>query len=59
MTDSTRLPSPLHAWVESVLGPLAEPDAASALAYGPRHGDPLVTARGLRTVERLLQEGRL
>ncbi|MET8590506.1 hypothetical protein [Streptomyces sp. NPDC005078] len=22
MTDSTRLPSPLHAWVESVLGPM-------------------------------------
>ncbi|MEU1216987.1 hypothetical protein ABZ424_32265 [Streptomyces sp. NPDC005790] len=59
MTDSTRLPFPLHAWVESVLGPLAESDAAGALAYGPRHGDPLVTARGRRTVERLLQEVRL
>ncbi|MFE5162668.1 hypothetical protein ACFRNT_30010 [Streptomyces sp. NPDC056697] len=34
-------------------------DAASALACGPRHGDPLVTARGRRTVERLLREGHL
>ncbi|MFE2570830.1 hypothetical protein [Streptomyces mirabilis] len=25
---------------------------------GDRHGDPLVTARGRRTVERLMQEGR-
>lgn len=28
------------------------------LAYSPRHGNPLVTARGRRTVERLMQEGR-
>lgn len=33
--------------------------AASARAYAPRHSDPPVTARGRRTVERLLQEGRL
>lgn len=28
------------------------------LAYSPRQGNPLVTARGRRTVERLMQEGR-
>ncbi|MER5345041.1 hypothetical protein ABT030_33010 [Streptomyces mirabilis] len=29
------------------------------LAYSPRHGNPLVTVRGRRTVvERLMQEGR-
>ncbi|MEE4495105.1 phosphotransferase [Streptomyces sp. BE230] len=36
----------------------AAADAASALAYGPLHGDAHVTARGRRTVERLAQEGR-
>ncbi|MFF4822659.1 aminoglycoside phosphotransferase family protein [Streptomyces sp. NPDC001312] len=44
---------------ERALTAFAAADAASALAYGPRHGDPLVTARGRRTVERLMQEGRL
>ncbi|MGW0909470.1 phosphotransferase [Streptomyces sp. NPDC002853] len=31
----------------------------TALAYGPLRGDPLVAAHGRRTVEPLLQEGRL
>lgn len=30
----------------------------SPLTYGPRHGNPLVTAHGPRAVERLMQEGR-
>ncbi|MFG3126708.1 aminoglycoside phosphotransferase family protein [Streptomyces tendae] len=50
---------PLSETEEYALTAFAAADAASALAYGPRHGDPLVTARGRRTVERLLQEGRL
>ncbi|MEU9190145.1 phosphotransferase [Streptomyces sp. NPDC048484] len=50
---------PLSETEERALTGFAAADAASALAYGPRHGDPFVTARGRRTVERLLQEGRL
>ncbi|MET7740289.1 aminoglycoside phosphotransferase family protein [Streptomyces sp. NPDC005385] len=50
---------PLSEAEEYALTAFAAADAASALAYGPRHGDPLVTARGRRTVERLMQEGRL
>lgn len=50
---------PLSETEECALTAFAAADAASALAYGPRHGDPLVTARGRRTVERLMQEGRL
>jgi Ser/Thr protein kinase RdoA (MazF antagonist) len=50
---------PLSETEEYALTAFAAADAASALAYGPRHSDPLVTARGRRTVERLLQEGRL
>ncbi|MDP5315317.1 aminoglycoside phosphotransferase family protein [Streptomyces poriferorum] len=44
---------------ERALTAFAAADAASALAYGPRAGDPLVTARGRSTVDRLVQEGRL
>ncbi|MGC5006382.1 aminoglycoside phosphotransferase family protein [Streptomyces sp. NBC_01762] len=50
---------PLSETEERALTAFAAADAASALAYGPRHGDPLVTARGRRTVECLVQEGRL
>lgn len=50
---------PLSGTEECALTAFAAADAAGALAYGPRHGDPLVTARGRRTVERLKQEGRL
>ncbi|MGW0694817.1 MULTISPECIES: aminoglycoside phosphotransferase family protein [unclassified Streptomyces] len=50
---------PLSETEEKALPAFAAADAASALAYGPRHGDPLVTARGRRTVECLMQEGRL
>ncbi|WP_406340014.1 phosphotransferase [Streptomyces sp. NBC_01620] len=50
---------PLSEAEEYALTAFAAADAASALAYGPRHGDPLVTARGRRTVAHLLQEGRL
>ncbi|MFJ8886573.1 aminoglycoside phosphotransferase family protein [Streptomyces sp. NPDC102402] len=44
---------------EYALTAFAAADAISALAYGPQRGDPLVTARGRRTVDRLVQEGRL
>ncbi|MGW7069444.1 phosphotransferase [Streptomyces sp. NPDC054855] len=50
---------PLSETEERALTAFAAADAASALAYGPRHGDTLVTTRGRRTVERLVQEGRL
>ncbi|MGH4033030.1 phosphotransferase enzyme family protein [Actinomycetota bacterium Odt1-20B] len=40
---------------ERALTCLAAADAASALAYGPRHDDAQVTARGRRTVERLMR----
>jgi Ser/Thr protein kinase RdoA (MazF antagonist) len=50
---------PLSETEERALTALAAADAASALAYGPRHGAPVVTARGRRTAERMLQEGRL
>ncbi|MDT0616109.1 hypothetical protein [Streptomyces lancefieldiae] len=44
---------------DRALRAFAATDAASALAYGLRHGDALVAARGQGTVERLVQEGRL
>ncbi|MGW1007330.1 phosphotransferase [Streptomyces sp. NPDC002520] len=44
---------------EDALTAFAAADAVSALAHGSRHGDLLVSARGRRTVERLVQEGRL
>ncbi|WP_371665845.1 phosphotransferase [Streptomyces sp. NBC_01241] len=50
---------PLSEAERYALTAFAAADAASALAYGPRHGDPLVTARGRRTVERLVQGGTL
>ncbi|MEU5898749.1 aminoglycoside phosphotransferase family protein [Streptomyces venezuelae] len=50
---------PLSAAESEALAAFAAADAASALAYGPRHGDALVTARGRRTVERLAREGGL
>ncbi|MFI5804468.1 aminoglycoside phosphotransferase family protein [Streptomyces sp. NPDC051561] len=43
---------------ERALVAFSAADAASALAYGPRHGDPQVTARGRRTVDRLTREAR-
>ncbi|MFJ7947241.1 aminoglycoside phosphotransferase [Streptomyces sp. NPDC096354] len=43
---------------DRALAAFAAADAAGALAYGPRHGDAFVTARGRRTVERLMREGR-
>ncbi|WP_420077692.1 hypothetical protein ACOAKG_42860 [Streptomyces sp. JL3001] len=49
---------PLSDAEERALAAFAEADAAGALAYGPRHADLLVTARGRRTVERLMREGR-
>ncbi|NEA56245.1 aminoglycoside phosphotransferase family protein [Streptomyces sp. SID13666] len=49
---------PLSALEEQALVAFAAADAASALAYGLRHGDTHVTARGRLTVERLAQEGR-
>lgn len=49
---------PLSDAEERALAAFAEADASGALAYGPRHGDLLVTARGRRTVERLMREGR-
>lgn len=48
---------PLSAEEQQALVSFAAADAASALAYGPLHGDAHVTARGRRTVERLAQEG--
>ncbi|MET9532485.1 MULTISPECIES: aminoglycoside phosphotransferase family protein [unclassified Streptomyces] len=42
---------------QQALTAFAAADAAGALAYGPRHGDTHVTARGRRTVERLAREG--
>ncbi|WP_327669445.1 MULTISPECIES: aminoglycoside phosphotransferase family protein [unclassified Streptomyces] len=50
---------PLSEPEEHALTAFAAADAASALAYGPRHGDAFVTARGRRTVDRLAQGGRL
>ncbi|MET7717816.1 aminoglycoside phosphotransferase family protein [Streptomyces sp. NPDC005407] len=47
----------LSAVEQQALVAFAAADAASALAYGPRHGDTHVTARGRRTVERLAREG--
>ncbi|MEU9092101.1 phosphotransferase [Streptomyces sp. NPDC048428] len=49
---------PLSDIEQQALVSFAAADAASALAYGPLHGDERVTARGRRTVERLTQEGR-
>lgn len=48
---------PLSAIEQQALVAFAAADAAGALAYGPRHGDAHVTARGRSTVERLAQEG--
>lgn len=48
---------PLSTIEQQALVAFTATDAASALAYGPRHGDPHVTARGRRTVEHLKQEG--
>ncbi|WP_327187996.1 MULTISPECIES: hypothetical protein [unclassified Streptomyces] len=42
---------------EYALAAIAATDAAGALAYGPRYGDALVTARGRATVKQLMQEG--
>ncbi|MEV6756726.1 phosphotransferase [Streptomyces sp. NPDC051214] len=43
---------------EHALTAFAAADADSALPYGPRYGDPLVTARGHRTTKCLMQEDR-
>ncbi|MFF3140918.1 aminoglycoside phosphotransferase family protein [Streptomyces sp. NPDC057927] len=43
---------------ECALVAFAAANVARALAYGPRYGDALVTARGRATVKRLMQEGR-
>jgi hypothetical protein len=43
---------------ERALAAFAAADAAGPLAYGARHGDTFVTARGRATVERLMREGR-
>ncbi|MFC3572438.1 aminoglycoside phosphotransferase family protein [Streptomyces yaanensis] len=43
---------------EHALAAFVAADAAGALAYGPRHSDVFVTARGRRTIKRLMQEGR-
>ncbi|MFJ2744805.1 aminoglycoside phosphotransferase family protein [Streptomyces sp. NPDC087440] len=47
---------PLSDVEERALVAFSAADAASALAYGPRHGDAFVTERGRRTVERLMRE---
>lgn len=57
--DHPELRTALSEKEERALTAFAAADAAGALAYGPLHGDPLVTARGRRTVECLMQEGRL
>ncbi|MFJ6695374.1 aminoglycoside phosphotransferase family protein [Streptomyces sp. NPDC091272] len=43
---------------EPALVTISAADAASALVHGPRHGDPQVTERGRRTVERRTREER-
>lgn len=61
------LPAAVQGWAEQRIGPIVSVrdashdwdrsrDAVNCLAWGPENGDELVTARGRRTLDRLMRE---